>query len=142
LNQKLPELDKGLASLFHDLAERGLLESTIVWVEGEFGRTPRIMWEPPWDGGRGHYGKAFCGLIGGGGFKGGFAVGSTDKFGESVAERPIYPWDLAESMRLALGISPKAKFQSVQGEQLCVSPFETREVPVKETGGILKEIMS
>ena len=59
MRQRLPQLDKGMATLLQDLSERGLLDSTIVWWGGEFGRTPRVQWEPPWNGGRGHWGPAF-----------------------------------------------------------------------------------
>ena len=59
MRQKLPELDKGMAALLQDLATRGLLDSTIVWCGGEFGRTPKVQWEEPWNGGRGHWGKVF-----------------------------------------------------------------------------------
>jgi len=57
--------------LLQDLSERGLLDSTIVWWSGEFGRTPKVMWEAPWNGGRNHWGDCFCALVAGGGFKGG-----------------------------------------------------------------------
>ncbi len=141
MNKKLPEIDKGISALLQDLAERGLLDSTIVWVCGEFGRTPKIQWEEPWNGGRGHYGKAFSALVAGGGFKGGQVVGETDDKGETVVKRPVYPWDLLESMRSLLGIDPQAQLLSPQGQKLYVSPFASKEVPEKETGGVLKEIM-
>jgi len=59
MRTKLPELDKGMATLLQDLADRGLLESTVVWWSGEFGRTPKIQWEAPYNGGRGHWGSAW-----------------------------------------------------------------------------------
>jgi hypothetical protein len=141
MNRKLPELDKGLSSLLQDLSDRGLLNSTIIWVSGEFGRTPKVQWEPPWDGGRGHWGKAFSALVAGGGFKGGHVVGKTDARGENVVERPIYPWDLMGSMSQLLGIPANAKLTTPQGQQVFVSPFAAKEVAAKETGGLLKEIM-
>lgn len=141
MNQKLPRLDKGLSSLLSDLSDRGLLDSTIVWVSGEFGRTPKIDWAPPWDGGRGHYGKAFSALVAGGGFRGGAVVGKTDERGETVVERPIYPWDLIGSMLQLLGIDPAAKLTTPQGVEVAVSPLPNHEIPDKEVGGLLKEIM-
>ena len=57
MRRKLPELDKGLATLLQDLSDRGLLDSTIVWWSGEFGRTPKVQWEAPWNGGRNHFGN-------------------------------------------------------------------------------------
>ncbi|NOX53196.1 MAG: DUF1501 domain-containing protein, partial [Planctomycetes bacterium] len=71
MQTKLPELDQGLATLLEDLAERGLLDTTVVWWCGEFGRTPRIDWQAPWNGGRGHWGQCFSAVVAGGGFQGG-----------------------------------------------------------------------
>ena len=62
MRRRLPELDAGLATLLDDLAQRGLLDSTIVWCGGEFGRTPKVLWESPWNGGRGHFGNCFSAL--------------------------------------------------------------------------------
>jgi hypothetical protein len=142
MGKKLPELDKGLSALLDDLSDQGLLESTIVWVSGEFGRTPKIQQESPWNGGRGHYGKAFSALVAGGGFRGGIVVGKTDERGENVAERPIYPWDLLGSMYVLLGFDGNAKLTTPQGESVDVSPLAANEIPAKETGGLLTEIMS
>lgn len=141
MNQKLPELDRGVSALLQELHERGLLDTTIVWVTGEFGRSPKVQWEAPWDGGRGHYGKAFSALVAGGGFRGGTVVGKTDERGETVVERPIYPWDLLGSMMELLGIDPAAKLVTPQGVEVAVSPLANNEIPAKETGGLLREIM-
>jgi hypothetical protein len=141
MGRRLPELDRGVASLIQELAERGLLDSTIVWVSGEFGRTPKVQWEAPWNGGRGHYGKAFSALVAGGGFRGGTVVGKTDDRGENVVERPVYPWDLLASMYELLGIDPSGKMTTPQGATVSVSPLAANEIPAKETGGVLKEIM-
>jgi uncharacterized protein (DUF1501 family) len=138
LRRKLPELDKGLATLLQDLSERGLLEKTIVWCCGEFGRTPKIQWEPPWSGGRGHHGKVFSALVAGGGFKGGRVVGASDARGEEVKQRPVYPCDLLASMYELLGIDPAAKLPHPQGLDVRVSPTAQESV---ESGGRLKEIM-
>jgi hypothetical protein len=115
MQRQLPQLDSGLATLFEDLAERGLLDSTIVWWGGEFGRTPKIQWDPPWNGGRGHFGKVFSSVVGGGGFAGGHVVGATDARGENVADRPIYPRDLIGSIYELLGIDPAATLPHPQG---------------------------
>ncbi len=140
--RKLPEMDAGVSALLTDLAERGLLESTVVWVSGEFGRTPLIQWEPPWNGGRGHYGRAFSALVAGGGFRGGRVVGKTDERGETVAERPIYPWDLFASFYERLGIDAGAKLRTPQGSEVPLSPLASGEIPAKETGGPLKELLA
>ncbi len=78
MRRMLPQLDKGVSTLLEDLAAHGLLDSTIVWCSGEFGRTPQVQWEAPWNGGRNHFGACFSTLIAGGGFKGGAVVGQTD----------------------------------------------------------------
>ncbi len=141
MSRKLPELDKGLAALLQDLADRKLLDSTIVWVTGEFGHTPKIQMESPWNGGRGHYGKAFSSLIAGGGFRGGKVVGKTDERGENVVERPIYPWDLTGSIYILMGIDLNSQMPHPDGRSIAVSPLPGKEIPEKETGGILKEVM-
>ncbi|OGV55260.1 MAG: hypothetical protein A2017_09540 [Lentisphaerae bacterium GWF2_44_16] len=141
LNKRLPVLDKGVATLLRELAERGLLDSTVVYVCGEFGRTPKILWEAPWNGGRGHYGKAFSVLIAGGGFKGGRLLGKTDERGETVTERPVYPWDLNTGILGLLGVSPDAKLPHPQGKDVFASALASGEIPEKERGGILNEIM-
>jgi len=74
----------GMATLLSDLSDRGLLDSTIVWWSGEFGRGPKVQWNPPWNGGRSHYGQCFCAVLAGGGFKGGRVVGASNKYGTQV----------------------------------------------------------
>jgi len=138
MRRKLPELDKGLATLLQDLADHGLLDSTIVWCCGEFGRTPKIQWEPPWSGGRGHFGPVFSALVAGGGFKGGHVIGASDAKGETVKDRPVYPVDLIGSMYELLGIDPTAKLPHPLGEVARVTPAAADG---EKTGGRLKEIM-
>lgn len=139
MNRKLPELDQGFATLLEDLSERGLLDSTIVWWGGEFGRTPRVQWEAPWGGGRNHFGKVFNSVVAGGGFKGGHVVGASDKTGEEVAERPVSPTDLISSMYDLLGIDTEATLPHPQGAVVKVMPAGADGVA---TGGRLREIMS
>ncbi|MEW6744663.1 MAG: DUF1501 domain-containing protein [Planctomycetota bacterium] len=138
MRRRLPEMDKGMATLLQDLSERGLLASTIVWWSGEFGRTPRVQWEAPWNGGRGHYGQVFSAVVAGGGFKGGCVVGSSDARGEAVAERPVYPWDVIGSMYELLGIDPEGSLPGPQGQAVRVRP-PSEQVPTR--GGRLAEIM-
>jgi hypothetical protein len=138
MNRKLPELDQGLATLLQDLSDHGLLGSTIVWCGGEFGRTPRVQWEAPWNGGRSHYGKVFSTLVAGGGFRGGHVVGASDARGESVADRPVYPWDLTASMYELLGIDPDSTFPRNDDESVRLTPKIAGTI---KSGGRLKEIM-
>jgi hypothetical protein len=138
MRRKLPELDKGLATLLADLSDRGLLDSTIIWCGGEFGRTPKVMWESPWNGGRGHYGNVFSYLVAGGGFKGGHVVGASDAKGEAVKDRPVYPVDLIASMYMMLGIDPETKLPHPQGKEVLATALKEQGV---KSGGVLKEIM-
>jgi len=139
MRRKLPELDKGLSTLLSDLSDRGLLESTIIWCGGEFGRTPKVQWEAPWNGGRGHWGQCFSMLVAGGGFKGGQVVGESNATGEAVKSRPVYPCDLIGSMYELLGIDTDARLPHPQGLEVYVTPRPEDGV---KTGGRLKEIMS
>ena len=135
MQRKLPEMDQGMATLLEDLADRSLLESTIVWWSGEFGRSPKVMWDPPWNGGRNHYGKCFSAVLAGGGFKGGRVVGASDEKGENVAERPVWPCDLIRSMYVKLGIDPDGPLANPRGLDLKILPAG------EESGGMLTEIM-
>jgi hypothetical protein len=138
MRRRVPEMDKGMATLLQDLSEHGLLDSTIVWWSGEFGRTPKIQWEAPWNGGRGHHGQVFSAVLAGGGFKGGHVVGASDAKGQEVKERPVYPGDLIASMYEQLGIDPEAKLPHPQG--LTVRAVASSADGVK-VGGQLKEIV-
>ena len=138
MRRQCPQLDQGLAVMLKDLSDHGLLESTLVWCCGEFGRGPKVDWQPPWNGGRNHYGKVFSVLVAGGGFKGGHVVGSSDEKGEAVKERPVYPVDLLGSIYHLAGIDPNAQLPHPLG-------LEARVLPTAKEGaksaGLLTEIM-
>ena len=127
MRRKLPELDRGLATLLQDLSERGLLDSTVVWTGGEFGRTPKVQWESPWNGGRGHWGKAFSALVAGGGFKGGQVIGQTDARGEEVTDHPVHPRELIGQIYEHLGIASDAKLPHPEGRDVRVMPAAASE---------------
>ena len=135
MRRKLPEMDRGMAALLQDLSDRGLLDSTIIWWSGEFGRGPKIQWDPPWNGGRSHYGKCFCAVVAGGGFKSGHVVGASNENGTEVARRPVYPEDLIGSMYELLGIDPDGPLPNPRGLDVKVMPSS------EKSGGRLKEIM-
>jgi uncharacterized protein (DUF1501 family) len=122
MRRKLPELDRGLATLLEDLGQRGLLDSTIVWTGGEFGRTPKVQWEAPWNGGRGHWGKAFSAFVAGGGFRGGHVLGATDARGEEVTSDPVHPSDLIGSMYELLGVPGDARLPHPEGLDVRAAP--------------------
>jgi hypothetical protein len=96
----LPHLDKALAELLRDLADRGMLEKTLVVVSGEFGRTPKING----NAGRDHWGPCFTLTLAGGGIQGGRVVGASDKYAAKPADNPIGPRDFAATMYHLLGI--------------------------------------
>ena len=101
LTPMLPVLDRGLTALVEDLDQRGLLETTLVLVVGEFGRTP-VMTKTA---GRGHWTPVMS-LLMAGGIKPGQVIGSTDRRGGEVKERRFGPRELAASVFTHLGISP------------------------------------
>ena len=107
----LPMFDPGISTLFRDLSDRGLLDSTLVVVTGEFGRTPRINK----NAGRDHWGTSFTVLLGGGGLKGGRVVGKSDARAERPATDPYGPEDLYFTMFTQLGIDPKTEFHAPDG---------------------------
>ena len=98
--ERCETLDKGLSSLIADLNSRGLLEETLIVVTSEFGRTPDINKNV----GRDHYPKAFSAALFGGGVKGGFTFGKTDKEGREVVEGKTRPQDLNATIAYALGL--------------------------------------
>jgi hypothetical protein len=112
----LPALDTSLAALFRDLADRGRLQSTLVIVTGEFGRTPRINR----NAGRDHWGPAFTVLLGGGGIRGGRVLGRTD----ARAQRPVGeahgPENLCATMYRLLGIDANEEFLTPEGRPVRV----------------------
>jgi len=109
----LPRVDAGMATLFQDLSDRGLLDRTLVVLCGEFSRTPRMNnggnGGPPLSKGtpgRDHWGNAMFCLLGGGGIRGGQIVGSTNRLGEAPKDRPVTAGDLHATIYHVLGVDP------------------------------------
>lgn len=138
MDNRLDELDAGVSSLILDLEKEGLLDSTVIVVGGEFGRTPKIEFGPPWNGGRGHYGAAFSYIVAGGGFKGGCVVGKTDARGEKVIEREVYPADLWASVYTLMGIDPLGTVTHPVLGEIPMLPSYGKQ---GQSNGMLKEIM-
>jgi uncharacterized protein (DUF1501 family) len=113
-NDLLPKLDSAMTALFNDLEDRGMLDSTLVLITGEFGRTPRINAKA----GRDHWGPAFTVALGGGGIQGGRVVGSSDARAEKPADSPHGPEDLSATMCRLLGIDPEAEFHTPEGRPI------------------------
>ena len=107
----LPPLDRGLSALLDDLAASGLLDSTMVVVTGEFGRTPKINK----DGGRGHWGPVMSCLFAGGGVRGGQVIGATDKIAAYPIENRQTTENLAATIYQTLGIPQTAEWVDMDG---------------------------
>jgi hypothetical protein len=113
----LPNLDTGLSALFTGLAEKGLLESTAVFVTGEFGRTPKIN-ERSDPGGRDHYPRCMFMLMAGGGIRGGQVVGESDDTASLPRNEALTPDDAAASFYHALGIDHTKEYHSGTGRPI------------------------
>jgi hypothetical protein len=96
-----PWLDQGYAALITDLADRGLLATTLVVAIGEFGRSPRINDKA----GRDHWEHCYSALVAGGGVRGGRVIGESDARAERPHERPLTPADLVATVHHATGIT-------------------------------------
>lgn len=109
-NKLIPPVDEGLAALLEDLHQRGLLESTLVVVMGEFGRTPKIgrvvMNDATDASGRDHWPHAYSVLLAGGPVRPARAFGATDERAAYVTENPVSPPDLVATVLHCLGIDP------------------------------------
>lgn len=123
----LPQVDAGVSALFTDLEYRGMLDSTLVILCGEFSRTPRMN-----DGGNGgaprsmgtpgrdHWGNSMFCLMGGGGVKGGQIVGSTDRLGERPHTRAVTPCNIHATIYNVLGIDPRLQLLDPSGRPVNV----------------------
>lgn len=132
MKTKAAEMDKATSALISDLHERGLLDSTIIWWTGEFGRTPKVDWDAPWNGGRNHYPHCFSCLVAGGGFAGGKVVGESDEFAAKVVSRPVSPQDMLGSIYELCGIDPDGKLPNPIGLDVPVLPPESAAGRLRE----------
>ncbi|HMF11032.1 MAG TPA: DUF1501 domain-containing protein [Gemmataceae bacterium] len=107
----LPQLDQTLSALIADLDERGMLERTIVYCAGEFGRTPKINN----NSGRDHWARSMAVALAGGGFRRGYAHGTTDPQGMAPATELCTPDDVAATIFHALGIDPHLELTTPTG---------------------------
>jgi hypothetical protein len=103
MNSQMPRFDKAFAALIRDLDQRGMLDSTLVMVTTEFGRTPKINGT----GGRDHYPKVFSVVLAGGGIKRGHVHGASDPTGGEPESEPLRVEDLAATVYHQLGIQPE-----------------------------------
>ncbi len=120
-DRQLPTLDVGLSALFETLAERGLLQKTVVMVTGEFGRTPKVNGRA----GRDHWPRAMFVLFGGGAFGGGKVVGASDEKGQGPKEKAISPDDIAASFYHAMGIDHTKEYRTPTGRPVMIVRYGT-----------------
>jgi hypothetical protein len=108
----LPRFDQAYSALMRDLLERGLLEDTVVYAGGEFGRTPRVGQVFSTAGatrdGRDHYPNCFSGVIAGGRIRPGIIHGASDSKAASPTRDPVTPEDLVATLLAAMGLDPEA----------------------------------
>jgi len=125
---KLPQMDMAMSALVNDLDSRGMLQDTaIIWM-GEFSRTPRINGNT----GRDHWARSWSVVVGGGGLKGGLAVGKTNEDGTNVETEPYTSQDVMASVCKGLGISLETTFTSKNG----------RPMKIANGGKVIKELFS
>jgi hypothetical protein len=124
----LKKLDGGVAALINDLDQRGLLDSTLVVVLGEFGRTPKVNK----DAGRDHWPHAMSILMAGGGIPHGQVVGATDAKGYRASESVYRPEDFAASLYTKMGIDPAQTMHTKTG----------RPVQLVSNGRLIKELFA
>ena len=126
--EQLGEFDQAFSTLIDDLAERGMLDSTLVVVLTEFGRTPRINNKY----GRDHWGKGFSIALAGCGIQHGAVIGAMSKDGTEIADREVKPADLFHTYLRAIGLDPTGEFD-----------IGGRPVPMADpTGKAIEELLS
>jgi hypothetical protein len=104
LGWALPRVDEAVSALLADLEQRGLLESTLVVMVGEFGRTPTIS-----NAGRDHWPHCYSALVAGAGIRGGQVYGRSDKNGGYVRDNPVSPETFGATLFHALGVAPETR---------------------------------
>ncbi len=119
-----PNFDQAYSALLEDLADRGLLSSTIVAATGEFGRTPKI--NPA--GGRDHHPGVWSMLIGGGKIKGGRIIGESDELAYAPKTRPVTPGEVAATIYQGLGIDPHKELPGPQNRPIPAVDFNLKPI--------------
>jgi hypothetical protein len=128
LQEKMPPFDQGFSALIRDLERTGMLDSTLVLVCTEFGRTPKInarQGRDPWP-------QVFSTMLAGGGVKKGFVYGSSDASGAEPKDDPLSPEDLAATVYHLLGIDPGAK----------INGADKRAFEIVKGGKVRKELLA
>jgi uncharacterized protein (DUF1501 family) len=124
----LPVLDKCYPALIDDLDSRGLLDTTLVVVMGEMGRSPKVNSKA----GRDHWPQCgFC-LLTGGGVKPGFVYGATDQHASLPVSDPVSPSDIVATIYFLLGINPHMTVDDAVG----------RPIPIAHGGNVIREVIA
>ena len=126
--KQLPPFDQAFAALIRDLDQRGLLDTTIVMVTSEFGRTPKINK----DAGRDHWPRVFDVVFAGGGFKRGLVYGSSDPTGSEPDQDPLTVENMAATVYHQLGIAPEKKL---------IAPGN-RPIDIVRNGSVVTELLA
>ncbi len=127
-NGQMPAFDKAFAALIRDLEQRKMLDSTLVMVSSEFGRSPKVNK----DEGRDHYPKVFSICLAGGGIKKGLIYGSSDSICSEPADKPLGVEDLSMTIYHQLGIN---------GEKKLMSPGN-RPIDIVRNGKVVDELIA
>ena len=125
---QMPQFDQGFASLIRDLDRRGLLDSTLLMISSEFGRTPKINGSA----GRDHWPKVFSIVLAGGGIKKGFVYGSSDPTASEPQDDPLTVEDMAMTVYHCLGIDATKKLMAPGN----------RPIDIVREGAIRKELLA
>ena len=128
MREQVPPFDQAFATLILDLERRGLLDSTLVLVTTEFGRTPKLNPE----GGRDHWPGVFSVVMAGGGVKAGHVHGASDTTATAVDSDPVTPEDMARTIFTLLGVDP---------DRVLIGPGD-RPVSVVKGGRLLDGILA
>jgi hypothetical protein len=128
ISKTLPPFDQAYAALITDLEQRGMLDSTIVMVSSEFGRTPKINK----DAGRDHWPRVFSVVFAGGGFKKGLIYGQSSVTGDDVDEKPVVVENLAATLYNQIGIDPEGSLMASGG----------RPVKIVYNGTVMNDLLT
>lgn len=127
MRRQAPGLDEALAGLVRDLSDRGLLDSTIVLVTSEFGRTPKINASA----GRDHFPRVFSLAVAGGGFKKGLVYGSSNSTASEPEENPVRVEDVLTTVYHQLGINADKELMAPGG----------RPIEIIDGGTVVKDLI-
>ncbi|MFO0808168.1 MAG: DUF1501 domain-containing protein [Gemmataceae bacterium] len=126
-HELIQDLDMSFAALLRDLEARKRLDKTLVVIATEFGRPPEFDAR----GGRGHYSKAFSGVLAGGGLRTGRVIGVTDELGKKIEDQPVSIPDFHATIYAALGIDPAGELFA-----------DDRPVPITDHGVAIRELFA